>query len=250
MKSVKETLLNRRSIRRYQRRPLEPEQLLFIYDAIRNTPTSYNGQQFSVIALTDQQRKIELAEIVEQKQIKTCALFLIFCIDYHKLALASQAIGEKQPRFQDTIDGYTVGVVDAALAMGNAVVAAESMGLGTCCIGYTRTADPKRIAEFLGLPEGVAVVCGLSIGYPNELPDIKPKQPRDLLIFGDRYRHDTEVMKEELLAYDKEITRYNKARSGGTTDNDWIKHILDYHQIASGYKLKEYLIEQGFKITK
>ena len=250
MKSVKETLLNRRSIRRYERRVLEPEQKQFIYEAIRNTPTSYNGQQFSVIALTDQERKIKLSEIIGQKQIKTCALFLIFCIDYHKHTLATQAIKEQQTHFQDTIDGYTVGIIDAALAMSNAVIAAESMGLGTCCIGYTRTAAPKQIAEFLQLPQGVAVVCGLSIGYPNELPDLKPKQPQNLLIFEEQYRHDTETMKEELLTYDKEITQYNQTRSGGTTDNDWIRHILDYYRIASSYKLKEYLIEQGFKITK
>ena len=54
MKSVKESLLERRSIRRYERQPIEPEKLDFIYEAIRNAPTSYNGQQFSVIAVTDQ----------------------------------------------------------------------------------------------------------------------------------------------------------------------------------------------------
>ena len=57
MKSVKESLLERRSIRRYERQPIEPEKLDFIYEAIRNAPTSYNGQQFSVIAVTDQALK-------------------------------------------------------------------------------------------------------------------------------------------------------------------------------------------------
>ena len=54
MKSVEDTLLGRRSIRRYERQPVEREKLDLIYAAIRNTPTSYNGQQFSVIAVTDQ----------------------------------------------------------------------------------------------------------------------------------------------------------------------------------------------------
>ena len=40
MKSVKESLLERRSIRRYERQPIEPEKLNFIYEAIRNAPTS------------------------------------------------------------------------------------------------------------------------------------------------------------------------------------------------------------------
>ena len=51
MKSVEDTLLGRRSIRRYERQPVEREKLDLIYAAIRNTPTSYNGQQFSVIAI-------------------------------------------------------------------------------------------------------------------------------------------------------------------------------------------------------
>lgn len=71
MKSVEDTLLGRRSIRRYERQPVEREKLDLIYAAIRNTPTSYNGQQFSVIAVTDQTVKEELYEITGQKQIKT-----------------------------------------------------------------------------------------------------------------------------------------------------------------------------------
>ena len=91
MKSVKESLLERRSIRRYERQPIEPEKLDFIYEAIRNAPTSYNGQQFSVIAVTDQALKEQLYEITGQKQIKTSAVFMVFCMDFHKLRLAATA---------------------------------------------------------------------------------------------------------------------------------------------------------------
>lgn len=52
MKSVKNTLLERRSIRRYEREDVSADDMNLIYDAIRNTPTSYNGQQFSVIDVT------------------------------------------------------------------------------------------------------------------------------------------------------------------------------------------------------
>lgn len=60
MKTVKDTLLERRSIRRYEREPIPAETMDFIYEAIRNTPTSYNGQQFSVIDVTDQEVKEDL----------------------------------------------------------------------------------------------------------------------------------------------------------------------------------------------
>lgn len=177
MKSVEDTLLGRRSIRRYERQPVEREKLDLIYAAIRNTPTSYNGQQFSVIAVTDQTVKEELYEITGQKQIKTSAILLVFCLDYHKLRVAAAAKGMRTPPFESTIDGYTVGVIDASMAMMSAVTAAESLGLGCCCVGYVRTADPRRISDMLGLPEGVSIVCGLTIGYPREMPDLKPKLP-------------------------------------------------------------------------
>ena len=170
MKSVKESLLERRSIRRYERQPIEPEKLNFIYEAIRNAPTSYNGQQFSVIAVTDQALKEQLYEITGQKQIKTSAVFMVFCMDFHKLRLAAKQKGVDTPAFDATIDGYTVGVIDASLAMMSAVTAAESLGLGCCCVGYIRTADPEKVSQMLALPRGVSIVCGLAVGYPREKP--------------------------------------------------------------------------------
>ena len=53
MKTIKDILLGRTSVRRYTRDKLSQEELEFIYKAIQNTPTSYNGQQFSVISVTD-----------------------------------------------------------------------------------------------------------------------------------------------------------------------------------------------------
>lgn len=66
-KSVKSTLLDRRSIRRYERETIQEEDLQFIFDAIRNTPTSYNGQQFSVIDVASQEKKEALYGIIGQK---------------------------------------------------------------------------------------------------------------------------------------------------------------------------------------
>ncbi len=57
MKDVKQTLLDRVSIRRYEREAIPQETMDFIYDAVRNTPTSYNGQQYSVIDIDDQELK-------------------------------------------------------------------------------------------------------------------------------------------------------------------------------------------------
>ena len=92
MKSIEDILLQRTSVRRYERKKIEPEKLEFIYNAIRNTPTSYNGQQFSA--------------------------------DFHKIKTIADSLNIEFPEFTNTADGYTVGVIDAALAMQNAVNAA------------------------------------------------------------------------------------------------------------------------------
>ena len=107
---MKDSLLERRSIRRYEREPITDEQMDLIYEAIRNTPTSYNGQQFSVIDITDQTIKEQIYNLTGQKQIKTCNHFMLFLIDYHKISLISDAENLDMPNFEHTVDGLIVGV--------------------------------------------------------------------------------------------------------------------------------------------
>lgn len=246
MKSIEDTLLKRTSVRRYEREDIAPEKLDFIYRAIENTPTSYNGQQFSVIAIDDQKIKEELYVITNQKQIKTCNVFLAFCMDFNKIKTLAKAKDLEFPPFQNTMDGVIVGIVDAALAMQNAVVAAQSMELGSCCVGYLRTADPAAISQILKLPEGVFAVCGLTLGVPREQPDLKPKQNRSLVIHKNHYR--TDDMTPELFDYDETISLYNRHRNGSTSENDWCGHILDYYRIAMNYDMEGALKKQGFNL--
>lgn len=248
MKSVKDSLLQRVSCRRYEREKLTDDQIQFIYDAIRNTPTSYNGQQYSVIDVTDQPTKEKLAELIGQKQIKTCNHFMAFCMDYNKIMKGAQAKQVDMPPFYDTVDGVTVGMLDATLAMMSAIVAVEALGLGCCPIGYARTKDPEAIAEILKLPQHVMVICGLSIGVPREHNDLKPKQSQALLIHSNEYRQDD--ITADVLAYDAEISKYNESRSGDTTDNDWVAHIIGYYKAAMDYKMVEALHRRGFDVKK
>lgn len=250
MKSVKESLLERTSVRRYEREAIPQETMDFIFEAIRNTPTSYNGQQFSVIDIDDQDLKEKLYELTGQKQLKTCNRLLIFCSDYHKMELLAQKKGLEMPRFTDTMDGTLIGVIDASLAMMSAVVAAQAAGLGSNCVGYLRTVDPAKVAELLGLPQGVFVVCGLALGIPREQPDLKPKQSVDTVFFKNAYAKDEDKLISDLEEYDDIVKHYNETRAGGTTDNDWCSHILEYYRHAMDYHILDYLKAQGYDIKK
>lgn len=248
MKDVKEALLGRTSVRRYEREAIPQETMDFIYRAVENTPTSYNGQQFSVIDISDQALKEELYALTNQKQLKTCNRLLIFCSDYNKISMLARRKGVDFPPFTDTMDAVTIGIIDASLAMMSAVTAACSRGLGTCCIGYARTAAPDDISALLQLPPHVYLVCGMAIGIPREIPDLKPKQPQSLIIHHDTYRRDN--MAPDLLAYDAEVTRYNATRSGTQTQNDWVNHMLGYYREAMNYTMLTALRHRGFDPRK
>ena len=250
MESVKTSLLERTSVRRYEREAIPEEKMEFIFDAIRNTPTSYNGQQFSVIDISDQSLKEKLYELTNQKQLKTCNRLLIFCSDYNKITLLANKKGIEVPPFTNTMDGGIIGVIDASLAMMSAVVASQSLGLGSNCVGYLRTVDPAKVAELLKLPKGVFVVCGLAIGVPREHPDLKPKQKNDTVFFKNHYTTDSEKLVDNLYLYDQEISHYNTTRSGSTTTNDWCGHILDYSRHAMDYRILDYLKAQGYDVIR
>lgn len=250
MKDVKDTLLGRVSVRRYEREPIPEETMNLIYSAVANTPTSYNGQQFTVIDIDDQQLKEQLYGLTGQKQLKTCNRLLIFCSDYNKIALLAKEKGLEMPGISDTADGLIIGVIDASLAMMSAVVAAEASGIGSNCIGYLRTVDPWKVSEILHLPKGVFVVCGLALGVPREHPDLKPKEPLSLVFHKNSYRADKDSMLKELIDYDKTVQNYNETRAGSKTDNDWCGHILDYYRHALDYRILEFLRSQGYDIKK
>lgn len=250
MESVEKSLLERTSVRRYEREAIPEEKMNFIFDAIRNTPTSYNGQQFSVIDIDDQALKEELYALTNQKQLKTCNRLLIFCSDYNKISRLAEKKGLEMPPFTNTMDGTIIGIIDASLAMMSAVVAAQAIGLGSNCVGYLRTVDPAKVSELLHLPQGVFVVCGLALGVPREHPDLKPKQSNETVFFKNRYCSDEKKLVEDLELYDQIVKHYNATRAGGTTDNDWVSHILDYYRHAMEYNILDYLKNQGYDINK
>lgn len=243
-KTIEQTLLDRRSVRRYERENISDDDLNFIRAAIRNTPTSYNGQQFSVIEVSDQELKEKLEAIIGQKQLKTSNRVYIFLSDFNKISVAAKAKGLEMPPFNATTDGLIVGTVDAALAMMSAIVAAESRGLGTCPIGYARTANPEAISELLRLPENVYVVCALAVGVPREIPELKPKQPQELVIFDNYYGVDD--MAQRLLDYDATIVRYHQNRSSNPSNEDWIGEMLGYYREGMHYTMLESLRKRGY----
>ena len=142
MNPVLESLFKHKSIRKYKNQPLENEKLELIIKAAQAAPTWCNGQQVSIVAIKDQARKEVFEKLCwGQKYISQCSVFLIFCADFYKVSLAFEKEGKSKEileKYMTHIDTLLVGAHDVGIAIQNAVVAAESLGLGTVDIGAVR----------------------------------------------------------------------------------------------------------------
>jgi hypothetical protein len=112
---------------------------------------------------------------------------LVWLADLHRPRSIATAGGTAAEGL-DYLESFLLGIIDAALAAQNAVVALESLGLGTCYIGAIRN-DPETVARELGLPVGVFPVFGLTVGYPDPAltAAVKPRLPQANVLHRERY---------------------------------------------------------------
>ncbi|MBM3647324.1 MAG: NADPH-dependent oxidoreductase [Alphaproteobacteria bacterium] len=217
-------LLEHRSVRAYKGDALPAGTLEMLIAAASSAATSSNMQWWSAIAITDPVVKKELAAIAgNQKHIEQCPLFIAWVADMarnQRISDAEKTAFEAMP----WLETFMVACIDAALAAQNAVVAAESLGLGTVYIGAMRN-DPARVAELLGLPQQAFVVFGLCVGYadPTVRAEVKPRLPQSSVLHHGRYGAATEVA--DRLAYDRELENFSSRNEMQTTT--WTQRVLN-----------------------
>src|SRR5690625_2007827 len=135
MNEVMQTLLNHRSYLKYSDRPVNENELQQIAAAAQAAPSWINGQQVTMIAVRDPERRQALAEYSgNQQHVAEAAVFLVFCADFYRAHVASKLENKRFDAVEHT-DVLLVGATDVGLAMGNAIAAAASLGLGVRPIG-------------------------------------------------------------------------------------------------------------------
>lgn len=177
-----------RSVRYFLPEPLAPGHLDLIIEAGRRAPTDAQGHMYSCVRITDGALRDHLATLcADQQHIRDAAEFFIVCLDVYRLQqLVEYRGGEWGMRERISL---LYGATDATMVAQNMVVAAEALGYGTCYIGAVQN-NVDRIAEMLALPPGVLPLYGLCIGVIDPLhypPTIKPRIPRELCFFENRY---------------------------------------------------------------
>lgn len=217
-------LLNHRSVRGYKPDPVPAGTLEMLVAAAQSAATSSNMQWTSVVAITDPAKKKVLAEIAgNQKHIEQCPLYLCWITDMSRNSAIGQA-ERTELKVMPWLETFLVASVDVALAAQNAVVAAESIGLGTVYIGAMRN-DPERVAKLLGLPPQCFVLFGLCVGYATEQAagEVKPRMPQPMMLHHERY--DASKAGALRQAHDKAMTEFsarNEMQAG-----TWTQRVLN-----------------------
>jgi nitroreductase len=244
------TLLQHRSVRAYTAEPLPETVLPTLVAAAQSAATSSNLQAWSVVAVQEPERKARLAQLAgEQAHIRECPLFLVWLADLSRLERL--AVQRELPHAGlDYMELFMLGIIDAALAAQNAVIAAESLGLGIVYIGAIRNRPLDVVAE-LQLPPRVFPVFGLCVGWPDPARPtaIKPRLPQAAVLHREVYSTAQE---------DAAVAEYNQAmdafykEQGMRVRGDWTAHSVNRvagpQSLSGRHVIREALEQLGFAL--
>lgn len=163
------TIMQRRSIRKYQDKQVEHAKLELIAKCGVNAPNGMNQQPWAVRIVESKEWIDGVTEQFVKKNKDMAARDKNFKNMFRN---APNVIVIATPKGQ--------GLLDAGLMGGNMVIAAQSLGLGTCCLGgpvqfVKNDETAKPYLEKLNLPEGYEIAYMIAVGYPDETPDAKPR---------------------------------------------------------------------------
>lgn len=177
MNPVLQSLHDRKSVRVFLDQPVSPEIKRQILLAAAQAPTAGNQQLYTILDITDPEIKTALSIHCDYQPFIAAApivlVFLADCLKWRDAYLAA-GCGDARPA---TPGDLMLAVSDACIAAQNAVVAAESLGLGSCYIGDVMENCEKQ-RELLHLPAGVFPCAMVVMGYPTEKQRARRKPER------------------------------------------------------------------------
>jgi FMN reductase (NADPH) len=181
---IVETMLRRKSIRRYTDQSPSDEALATVVRAGQQAPFAY------------QLGSLLLSRHADRNPFHAPWLFTV-CVDAHRL---EQVMARRNWQMvTNDLSLLFFGIQDAAYMAENMVIAGESLGLGSCFLGGTpyRAGD---IVEEYRLPRRVFPLVELAMGYPAEDPPPRPRYPLDFALFEDSYPEFSEETIDRAMA--------------------------------------------------
>ena len=191
--------LNERSVcRRYRAEPVPEALLQLLLATALAAPTKSDLQQATIVRVAHPAKRSAIVSLLPGSPwLASAPELFVFCADGWRLRRLFARAGREFPN--EHLDAFFNATVDAALALGAFVSAAELAGLGTCPISQVRD-HIEKIDELLELPDWVVPVAGLALGYPEAKEPMSARLSLSATVHTDRY--DRAAVERELDAYD------------------------------------------------
>jgi len=164
--SLIDYILTRRSIRRYETKDIPEVVLQQILEAGRQAPSAVNRQPIRFVVVKDHDVLKNLCDNLITRFVKTAPVAIVGCADVKSLLTGKWA------------------VVDATIAMQNMVIAAWTLGVGSCWIG---ACNEGKVKDLLDIPDKWKVVALITFGYPAEQPKPRKKKPFEELFSFNKF---------------------------------------------------------------
>lgn len=243
-------MLAHRSVRAFLPTPLPEGTLEMLVAAAQSAPTSSNVQAWSVVAVSDPERKARLALIADdQAQVHQAPVILVWIADYARIDAVARSRGITLETLAYT-EAFLVASMDAAFAAQNALTAAESLGLGTCYIGALRN-NIEAVAEILKLPKHCYPVFGLVVGQPDPArpADVKPRLPQDAVLHFETYSQDGQA--DAVARHDRHSLDFRREQKLDATpwSNHTIERLDTIPALRGRHLLRQALERLGFPLA-
>jgi len=188
----------RRTVRRYTSRHVDPELLERMIEAASHAPTTGNMQLYSVVVTRSEEGKKALAPAhFNQPSVTGCDVVLTFCADFNRFVKWCE-VSDAKPGY-DNFQSFMTAVLDTVIFAQQFCTIAEMHGMGCCYLGTT-TYNAPQIAEVLNLPARVVPVTTLTLGYPlGEIP-LSDRIPVTGIMHTETYKDYTDSVVKALYA--------------------------------------------------
>ncbi|WP_016999013.1 oxygen-insensitive NADPH nitroreductase [Mammaliicoccus lentus] len=238
-------LQNHSSVRKFKNKPLTDEQVNHIFKSANQASSFSLLQAVSIIRITDEDTRKAIMELSgPQSYIQEASEFWIFVSDFNRNHQIAPNVDITYTEF------LQIGAVDVGLMAQNAMIAAESMGLGGVYIGGVRL-NIEKLSELLEPPKYVIPLVGLCIGYPaEEKAQLKPRLPKEVVMHHNKYE---EFSLEDIEDYDQEMKKYYENRPirapfTAKKVKGWSDHIDDHLERSIQPNMLSYLNKQGYAV--
>lgn len=201
------SILTRKSIRKYSSRPVDDELLDRLLAAAMRTQTMGNLQLYSVVVTRDEKMKKQLAPAhFNQPMVTGAPVVLTICADTRRTTTWCQE-RKAEPGY-DNFLSFMNAATDALLFTQTFCNLAEDEGLGCCFLGTT-VYMPQMIIDTLHLPRLVMPVATITLGWPDEQPQLSDRLPLEAIVHRETY-HDYSAEDIDRLYAPKEALPENQ----------------------------------------